>query len=242
MSKAKEAPAVPKTADSLRVKHVEDDRNETEAPTKSFEQEVWETLSRIDVSDHIAVLEKTSKRPEIGYLPWHKAWILTKRKYPASVYQHQPDIIHPDGTMEVEVNVIIQRNSGPVGFGAPGPHDKFFTSARLAVMNQWFSAIDKPNARDINDARQRCLVKALAFAGLGLNLWSESNIPVGRLDDPISTDQYEAMMKLIESTETDEAKFREWCEVDRLADLPYERYQSAMNLLEAKARRRGKAK
>lgn len=221
MSKEKEAPAVPETAEQEHV-------------PANFQEEVWQTLSRIDVSDHVAKLEKTNKRPEIAYLPWHKAWILTKRKFPASTYHHKPDITHADGTMECEVDVIIRRGHGG---------ESFFTSARLAVMNQWFGAIEKPNARDINDSRQRCLVKALAFAGLGLNLWSESNVPVGKLDDPISTDQYESMMKLIESTGTDEAKFREWCEVDRLADLPFERYHSAMNLLEAKARRaRGKQK
>jgi len=29
----------------------------------------------------------------------------------------------------------------------------------------------------------------------------------------------------------------EWCEVDELKDLPYERYNSALSLLEAKQRR-----
>lgn len=224
MSKEKEKTVAPEEKDVAVEKEL------------GFNARVWNTLSRIDVSDHVAMLEATAKRPAIGYLPWHKAWILVKRKFPGSIYYHKPDITHPDGTVEVEVEVFIMDDSEDLHV------EKFYTSARLAVMNMYFGAIEKPNARDINDARQRCLVKALAFAGLGLNLWSESNIPVGKLDDPISTEQYEDMMKLIESTETDEAKFREWCEVDRLADMPFERYHSAMSLLEAKARRRGKSK
>lgn len=198
-----------------------------------FEQHVWDVLSRVDVADHIDKLPKTGKRPAVSYLPWHKAWMLTIRKFPASTYSHAPDIIHSDGTMEVEVNVNISFNGA----------EHRFINARLAVMDNYFNAIPNPNARSINDSRQRCLVKALAFAGLGLNLWADGSIiPVGKLSDPITAKQYDELKALIEQTDTDEVKFLEWCEVDALEELPFERFGSAYNLLRAKAARMPKEK
>jgi hypothetical protein len=208
--------------------------NKVELSTLPFEQRVWETLSRIDVTDHCDQLPQTKKRPAVSYLAWHKAWMLVKRKFPASTYTHKPDLHHQDGTVEVEVDVYIAEK-----IGTP---ESMYTNARLAVMDNWFNAIQNPNARDINDSRQRALVKALAFAGLGLNLWGEDIIPVGKLDDPINERQHKALADLIESTETNEKKFLEWCEVDDLADLPFERFTSAHNLLQAKQRRMDQAK
>ena len=197
----------------------------------SFEEEVWSTLSRTDVSDHIKWLEASEKRPAIDYLPWHAAWYLAKRKFPASTFRYLPDTVYADGTVEVEVEVTIRRGE-----------DSITMSVRLPVMNMHFSPITKPTSRQLNDSRQRCLVKALAFHGLGLNLWSESSVPVGRLEDPISPEQYAMLTDLIKSTDTDEDKFLDWCDVKELKDLPYERYHSAVALLEAKARRQQKAK
>jgi hypothetical protein len=195
---------------------------------ETFEQKVWGTLSRIDVTEHANQLPATGKRPPISYLAWHKAWMLVKRKFPGTTYSHRADVHHPDGTVEVEVDVNI---SDVVG------SNNMFTNARLAVMDNYFNPISNPTARQINDARQRALVKALAFAGLGLNLWGEDVIPVGKLDDPINEEQFAALSELIEKSETDIEKFLVWCGVDSLIDLPFERFRSARGLLEAKLRR-----
>ena len=200
---------------------------------QSFEQEVWDELSHIDVSKHTNVLPKTGKRPEITYLAWHKAWMLVKRAFPGTTYSHRSDVFHEDGTVEVEVDVNI---SDVVG------KNNMFTNARLAVMDNWFNPIQNPSARQINDSRQRALVKALAFAGLGLNLWGDDVVPVGKLDDPITPEELDSLLKLIEDTGSDEEKFKKWCEVEHLSDLQYERFRSAMALLEAKKRRQEKEK
>jgi hypothetical protein len=193
----------------------------------SFSEEVWDTLSRIDVSKHVDVIEKTSKRPEIQYIAWHTAWALLKRKFPASTYQHLGDIRHPDETVEVEILVHISNGVNTQ-----------ITNARLSVMDQWMNPISNPTARQVNDSRQRVLVKALAFAGLGLNLWGDETLPVGVMEDPIDEEQLATLVDLIERTETDEEKFLKWCEVDALPDLPLERFRSARGLLEAKMRRK----
>jgi hypothetical protein len=197
-------------------------------PPMSFEAQVWDKLSHIEVEDHMSMLPKTGKRPPIPYLPWHKAWLLVAREFPATQFEYENNEVFTDGTVEVMVRVRIQSEAGG---------STRHTMCKLAVMDNYFGAIENPTARQVNDSRQRCLVKALAFAGLGLNLWSESIEPVGKLDDPISVEEFDEVMKLIKSTDSDMTAFLKWCKVEGLVDLPYERYGSAISLLEAKARR-----
>lgn len=199
----------------------------------SFDKKVWDTLSRIDTTDHVDQIKATGKRPAVTYLSWSKAWLLVKREFPGTTYHHSPEVRHPDGTVEVDVRVLIEENGL-----------ESYTSARLAVMDQYFNAIPNPTARQVNDSRQRALVKALAFAGLALNLWGDSSIPVGKLEDPIDLNQVEILKGLIKSTKTDEAKFLIWADVEKVEELPVERYPGAVAMLEAKALRmkREKAK
>jgi hypothetical protein len=204
--------------------------NDQKVQYTSFAEEVWERLSRINAEDHVDQIPATGKRPAISYLAWHKAWTLLKTRFPASTYSHKPDLWHPDGTVEVEVDVVIAHEFNFNNITT--------TNARLGVMDSYFNPIKNPTARQINDARQRALVKALAFAGLGLNLWSDSVIPVGKLEDPISYDQLEELTKLIKETETDEHTFLNWCECESLDQLPVHRYASAFGLLQAKLRKR----
>jgi len=187
-------------------------------------KEVWDTLSKIDVDTHKKQLPKTTKRPAVDYLPWSKAWLLCKREFPATTYEHTEDLIHKADSIEVEVMVFIRKDFGD---------QPMVTMAKLAVMDARFNAILTPDARDINDSRQRCLVKALAFSGLGLNLWSDSVIPVGKLEEPISTKQLGILQGLIDETGTDLDMFEEWCEC-KLEELPLDRYESARGLLTAK--------
>jgi hypothetical protein len=195
---------------------------------ENFEARVWDVLSHVDVEDHISMLPKTGKRPAIPYLPWHKAWLLVVRSFPGTQLEYDEHVVYPDGTVEVGVSIMIQSyRNGP----------SRWVQSKLAVMNNYFGAIENPTAREVNDSRQRCLVKALAFAGLGLNLWSESIEPVGKLDDPITPDELETIMKLVEETDSDMTAFLKWANVEELVNLPYERLGSALAMLDSKKRR-----
>ncbi len=195
--------------------------------TKTFAQKVWDTLSELDVADHIKQLPKTGKRPPIDYLPWHKAWLLLKRNFPASEYYHDEDAIHKADSVEVEV--IIHINSDD-------QKQKVISGARLAVMDAKFNAILLPDARQINDARQRCLVKALAFAGLGLNLWSDSAVPVGKLDDPINTKQVKIIEDLLKKTGVDEKAFLQFMNAESVETIAREVYEKGKTQLQIKAK------
>ncbi len=190
----------------------------------TFAQEVWDKLSKIDVTDHVKQLPKTEKRPAIDYLPWHSAWLLLKREYPASTYKHKKDIHHLSESVEVEVKVTIKSEHDSTS--------QITTSARLAVMSGYFSAIVSPDAREINDARQRCLVKALAFAGLGLQLWSDSIIPVGKLADPINAKQATKIKLLLKESGVETQPFLEWLCAESVETIKKENYKRAITQLE----------
>ena len=196
----------------------------------TFAKEVWDTLSRIDVSPHVEHMAFGGTGKGMSYVPWHKAWMLLKRHYPASTYRHLPDIVHADGTMEVEVEVTIRSDDPQVM-----DHYEASTNARLSVMDNKFRAIPNPNARDINDNRQRALVKALAFMGLGLSLWDAgSTVPVGTLSDPINAKQYAKLVKLIDDSGSDVELFLKWAGVDSLDAVPVEKFDQAVAMLTAK--------
>jgi len=194
--------------------------------SESFAQNVWDKLSKCDVTDHVKQLPKTQKRPGIDYLPWHSAWLLLKREFPASTYKHKPDVHHLSESVEVEVKVIIKSEHDST--------EKITTSARLAVMSSRFAAIVSPDAREINDARQRCLVKALAFAGLGLQLWSDSIIPVGKLDEPINAKQVTKIKLLLKESGVETAPFLEWLDSESIETIHREKYSRAIKQLEKK--------
>jgi hypothetical protein len=194
-----------------------------------FSEEVWDRLSRTDVTEHIDFIEATGKRPEISYLAWHTAWSLLKRKFPASTYNHEAEIRHPDGTVEVEVNVWIYSND---------KKDCQMTNARLAVMDNWMNPIANPTARQVNDSRQRVLVKALAFAGLGLTLWSGDTMPIGEMEDPIDDDQLALITDLVERSDTNMKSFLKWADkIECLEEMTKERFPKARTLLEEKIKR-----
>lgn len=144
---------------------------------------VFETLSSIDVSDHVDVI-KMRKGPALKYVSWAWAWNIVKSIYPSAnrkieefpEYQFDKETgrwyatgqmldyrITPAGC-EVKVTVDIEG-------------EKY--SERLYVMDMRNQPVQNPNISQINKTQQRCLVKALAMAGLGLNLYAGEDLPMG---------------------------------------------------------------
>ena len=144
---------------------------------------VFETLSSIDVSDHVDVI-KMRKGPALKYVSWAWAWNIVKSIYPSAnrkieefpEYQFDKETgkwyatgqmldyrITPAGC-EVRVTVTIEGEE---------------YSERLYVMDMRNQPVQNPNISQINKTQQRCLVKALAMAGLGLNLYAGEDLPMG---------------------------------------------------------------
>lgn len=142
---------------------------------------VFETLSNIDVSGHV------EQKMNLSYLSWAWCWSTLKGIYPdtptpeITMYQEMiidksgfhltdrkvPYLTTPTGTM-VEVTVTIEGND---------------YKQSLYVMDNRNKVVINPNQGQINKTIQRCTVKAIAMAGLGLNLYAGEDLPMGNVNE-----------------------------------------------------------
>ena len=124
---------------------------------------VFETLNKIDCSDHI------EKKNGLTYLSWAWAWQILKKHYPASTYTIYEDAqgrnYHTDGrTCWVKTGVCVEGIE----------HIEY-----LPVMDFKNASItiDRVTSFDVNKAIQRSLTKAVARHGLGLYIYAGEDLP-----------------------------------------------------------------
>ena len=65
------------------------------------------------------------------------------------------------------------------------------------VMDQRNQSVVHPDGGQVNKALQRCLVKAIAFHGLGINLYAGEDLPLSESDDDAS-EQDDAKSKIMQ--------------------------------------------
>ena len=133
---------------------------------------VWTDLSRFDVSSEV----KTKGR--FDYLSWTWAWAFVKEKYPSANFEKHifrdnqdnplPFMRDTKGHTYVAVTVTIEGLS----------HTEI-----MPVMDHKNQSIPHPDGMQVNKAHQRTLVKALAFHGLGINVYAGEDLPLD-LDEP----------------------------------------------------------
>ena len=140
----------------------------------------------------VNVGEKIEKKGKFSYLSWSWAWQEVKGKYPDATFEVHDDVVYPDGTREVRVSVTIEGLTHMMW---------------LPVMNNTNNAISNPNARDVSDARMRCLVKAIALHGLGLYIYAGEDIPQAtQPQKPVPKPQQKETQAL-----PDQQKAIDWC-------------------------------
>ena len=182
--------------------------------------EIWERLNEFDVSKYV------EKKNKCNYLSWSNAWALMMANYPETTYKFGDLVTFADGTVEVNCTVQI---------GA------FSRSVWLPVMRGYSNkAIPNANARDISDAKMRCLVKCFALFGLGMYLYQGEDLPKEEM--PASDEMGEStFINLInEAAQFDvfrhESEFKNWVEIvtgSKLYALSEIRGQNLLNFLRA---------
>lgn len=131
--------------------------------------EVWETLSKVDVSKH------TEEKMKLTYLSWSRMWMLLCEHYPQAQYEFVdfdgvPYKTLPDGTAEVVTRIMI---------------DDLVREMRLPVMDYKNNPVVNPHARQVSDNAMRCLVKCVAMFGLGISVFTgmaEETLPDESID------------------------------------------------------------
>ena len=159
--------------------------------------EIWDTLSKVDVSEYV------EEKMNLSYLSWSRAWWLLMEHYPEATYEYHEGSKFDDGTVEVSVTITIGGTS---------------RMATLPVMDYKNKAIISPDARQINDNKQRCFVKAIAMYGLGIDLYRgmSDDLPDAEKDkasaDKPKQEEPTAEVIELEVQETDEYT-EAWAEV-----------------------------
>ena len=133
----------------------------------TFDQ-IWSTLSVINVNNY------TEEKYSLTFLSWGFCWAILMKHFPQAQYKFDENEIHPDGSVTVYCTVTIGECS---------------RSMHLPVMDNRMNAITSsssgpPSSRDISDAKQRCLVKAIAMHGLGAYLYCGEKNPEGEVSEP----------------------------------------------------------
>ncbi|WP_455647824.1 Sak single strand annealing protein [Lonepinella koalarum] len=130
----------------------------------SFQQEVWECLSKINVNDKVE--KKRIGNNTLTYLSWAWAWGVLMEYYPESTYEIHPDRILPDGSVIVGVTVTIKQRE-----------QSFSRYMWLPVMNFKNESVINPNATQLNKTYMRCLTKAIGMCGLGHYIYAGEDLP-----------------------------------------------------------------
>jgi hypothetical protein len=186
----------------------------------SFEAKVWQTLSAINVNEH------TEKKGNLTYLSWAWAFTVLKNHFPESSIKIKKEQTFSDGTMEVRCEVTVKEG------------DQSSTQSMwLPVMDNRNNAITNPNARQINDARMRCVTKCLGLHGLGLYIYAGQELPEPEAEvakKPLTKDEMDNLLDLLDATETDLDQFMTHYKVKKLDELRNGKYQNAISVLAKK--------
>ena len=201
--------------------------NELILAQSSFVADVWADLSSIDLTGYTKTLTHAGNAT---YLSWSNAWTLLMQRYPHSTDEYEV-VRFDDGTVEVHCTVTVSNGT-----------DSFTRTMFLPCMNSKNQAINQPDARHLSDTKQRTFVKTLAKFGLGIQLYASDGIPKlekaeNILVGNINSEQFDKLVRLLESTKSDSDAFLKFFNIERLEDLPAAKYKNAVALLDAKAKK-----
>ena len=172
--------------------------------SEDVKKSIYSTLSKIDVSHLI------DKKMGLNYLSWAKAWGLVKSIYPDAdkeITEYPEYLPTSNGWVatgrtvdyrltiagcEVEASVIIEGQ-------------KF--SSQLYVMDNYNKTVMKPKYSQINKTQMRALVKALAFAGLGLNVYAGEDLPSEKDETPTRISKAQQLKEKIANAQRFEVQY-----------------------------------
>lgn len=160
-------------------------------------------LRKINVNDHI------KKKNNLSYLSWAYAVDELLQQDTTATWEYrfgkQP-VTSLDETVFLDVPYVRIGDTAMVfctvhAFGVS-------RTAQLPVMDHRNKPIPNPDSFQVNNAMQRCLVKAIALHGLGLYIYEGEDIPEEDKEPPkakLTAEQITASKKLLDGCKTIEA-------------------------------------
>ena len=196
----------------------------------SFAGKVYQTFDGIDVSPY------TKKRQQLDYLPWATAWGILMEHFPESEFRLEENQEFPDGSVSVATSIAVREGENVL-----------IRSMWLPVMDHRHLPVVAPHARQINDARMRCLVKNMALFGIGRRLYSDEEFAVepppsdtrspapekseAKPEPTITKKQAENIKAELTRLGWEELKFCTGADIEKVEDLKSKRYAAAIKFL-----------
>lgn len=160
-------------------------------------ESIYETLSKIDVSKLV------DKKMGLNYLSWAKAWGLVKSIYPDAekeITEYPEYLPTPNGWQATGRNVDYRLTPAGCEVEATVTIKGQKFSSQLYVMNNKNETVKNPNYAQINKTQMRALVKALAFAGLGLSVYAGEDLPSDEDETPRRMTKKEQAARIAEKS------------------------------------------
>jgi len=128
---------------------------------------VFETLSGIDVSN------MTERKGQFTYLSWTHAWKAVKDNYPESTFVKTVYSDNQDNCLP-----FMRDTKGNTWVGVSVTIQGITIEEVFPVLDNRNKAMQFPDSFSVNTAHQRCLTKALAYHGLGINVYAGEDLPM----------------------------------------------------------------
>lgn len=189
----------------------------------NLSKEVWQTLSAIDVSDHI------EKKGKLSYLSWAWAYGIMMEHYPELHYSFEDDKCEETGTVEISCTVHIHTGADR--------DQMMMRHMWLPVMDHRNKAISNPDKFAINTAKMRCLTKCFSMFGLGHYIYAGEDLPEAVQNAVLSGDQAKEIKGLIEEHGVDVKVFLKHFKATSVDEMLAVHYSKAVAALNAKVKK-----
>ena len=128
---------------------------------------VFQRLSEIDVS------HMTERKGQFTYLSWTHAWKAVKDSYPDAVFVKTVYTDNQNNQLP-----FMRDTKGNTWVGVAVSIEGITVEEVFPVLNNRNQAMQFPDSFAVNTAHQRCLTKALAYHGLGINVYAGEDLPM----------------------------------------------------------------
>ncbi|BAQ87131.1 single strand annealing protein [uncultured Mediterranean phage uvMED] len=133
----------------------------------SKEISVFQRLSEIDVS------HMTERKGQFTYLSWTHAWKAVKDNYPDAVFVKTVYTDNQNNQLP-----FMRDTKGNTWVGVAVSIEGITVEEVFPVTDNRNKAMTFPDSFAVNTAHQRCLTKALAYHGLGINVYAGEDLPM----------------------------------------------------------------
>jgi len=133
----------------------------------SKEISVFQRLSKIDVS------HMTERKGQFTYLSWTHAWKAVKDNYPDAVFVKTVYTDNQNNQLP-----FMRDTKGNTWVGVAVSIEGITVEEVFPVTDNRNKAMTFPDSFAVNTAHQRCLTKALAYHGLGINVYAGEDLPM----------------------------------------------------------------